>query len=161
MCRCGWTGSCLISAGARRSACRSVDWSRWDRQAGWHCKHLLVENVHLIYSVFQCISGMYFDFLAGNLRKFGSWDSWTWLSGNILGNLTGLTILNFYFSRDKTGRRRHNKNLNYQTLQYGLRWIESSSQRSASSSLWNHLLAFYVTPTSGLGPIKPNLSSPF
>ena len=46
-------------------------------------------------------------------------------------------------------------------LQYGLRWTESSSQRSASSSLLNHLLAFYVTPTSRLGPIRTIFSQPF
>ena len=33
------------------------------------------------------------------------------------------------------------------TMQYGLRWIESSSQRWSPVSRWNHLLASYVTPT--------------
>ena len=37
------------------------------------------------------------------------------------------------------------------TLHYG--WMESSSQRSASSAFWNNLLAFNITPTSRLGPI--------
>ena len=31
-------------------------------------------------------------------------------------------------------------------LQYGLRWIESSSQRWGPGSRWNHLLDSYVTP---------------
>ena len=49
----------------------------------------------------------------------------------------------------------------YSTLQYGLRWMESSSQRSASSALWNHMLAFYLTPTGRLGPIYTIYSPPF
>ena len=34
------------------------------------------------------------------------------------------------------------------SLQYGLRWLKSISQRWGPGSRWNHLLAFYVTPTS-------------
>ena len=33
-------------------------------------------------------------------------------------------------------------------LQYGLRWLKSFSLRWGLGSRWDHLLAFYVTPTS-------------